>query len=208
MGEYINYQGREIKLGTCEDLYYTRLDQLKEARFSMSKMEGNLDVLEYLNPKNGFRYRFPFPDEDEIPIGAFTDFEKGLVIQLQPEDFSLAEFDHHDKWHSNSPKGGGYNVNVSMPCPQSKEFSECKHSPIDWRIVEIRQQKQIDGEIWTVIACPYCGALSRLPYEDAQKLIHSIEAGYVNIKTNETSKVYYQEVCNRIRNGYKAPVSA
>ena len=31
MGEYINYKGQEVKLGTCEDLYYTNLAAFKQA---------------------------------------------------------------------------------------------------------------------------------------------------------------------------------
>jgi hypothetical protein len=203
MGEYIKYKGHEIKLGTCESMYYARLDQLKEARFEMEKMGGNLDIAEYLDPKNGFRYRFPFPDEDNIQIGDFEEYDKGLVIQLHPDDYSIAEFDHYDKWSECHPQGGGYNVNVCHPCPQSPKIDDFKHSPITWRIVAIKQQKQVDGEIWVVIGCPYCGALVRLPYEDAIKLVHSIEAGYVNQHDQtDSNKAYYQEVVRRILAGY------
>lgn len=218
MGEYIKYNGQEVKLGTCESLYYTRLDQLERAVAVdiLEKIGGNLEPAEYLDPKNGFRYRFPFPDEDNIDIGEFKDYEKGLIIQLQPEDRDLADFDHEAIFHSCHPKGGGYNVNVSTPCPQSKDFDwtftqqpdnaikKLQHSPIDWRIVEITQQKQVDGEVWTVIDCPYCTAKIRIHRDSALKLVHSIEAGYINQRDQtDTSRAYYLKVCKRILDGYK-----
>lgn len=212
MGEYINYRGQEIKLGVCEDLYYTRLDQLKEARYQMEKMGGNLEASEYLDPKLGWRYRFPFPEEDNIQIGDFEDYDKGLVIQLQPDDYGIIEgMEHNETWHSCQPKGGGYNVNVATPCPQSPEFGkETKHSLIDWRIVEITQQKQVDGEVWTVIDCPYCIGKARLPKEDASKLVHSIEGGYINCRdATDSNKEYYQKVIDRIMVGYEpVPVAS
>jgi hypothetical protein len=139
MGEYINYNGHEIKLGTCESLYYTRLDQLRDLRGVLDKLEGNLEVSEYLNPKNGFRYRFPFPEEDAIAIGDFKEYDKGLVIQLHTDDYSIAEFDHYESWHSCSANHG-YNVNVAHPCPQATDIDTFKHSPITWRIVAIKQR--------------------------------------------------------------------
>ncbi len=163
MGEYIKYKDEDVKLGTCESLYYVRLDQLKEARLLMEKKPGNLDVSGYLDPKNSFRYRFPFPEEDNVEIGDFGPYDKGLVIALHPDDWSLADFDHTHMWHSCQPATGGYNVNVSFPCPQDAKINKCQHSPITWHIIAIKQQKQIDGEVWTVIGCPYCGSMARIP---------------------------------------------
>ncbi len=212
MGEYVKYQGQEIKLGTCEDLYYARLGQL-EAAVAVGVLEGldgNLNPTEYLDPKNGWRYRFPFPEEDDIDMGDFKDYNKGLVIQLQPEDYGIIEgMEHNDTWHS-CHVNHAYNVNVAHPCPQSPDFSKvAKHSPIDWRIVEITQQKQINGEVWTIIDCPYCIGKARIDKEDALKLVHSIEVGYINCRdATDSNKEYYQKVIDRIMAGYTAiPVS-
>ncbi len=224
MGEYIKYQGKEIKLGTCEDLYYARLGQLEEAVAvdALEGLGGNLNPAEYLDPKNGWRYRFPFPEEDDIDMGDFKDYNKGLVIQLQPEDYGIIEgMEHNDTWHSCHPKGGGYNVNIATPCPQSKDFDwtftqqpdnaikKLNHSPMTWRIVEITQQKQVDGEVWTVIDCPYCIGKARIDREDALKLVHSIEVGYINCRdATDSNKEHYQKVIDRVMAGYTAiPVS-
>jgi len=207
MDEYIKYRGQDIKLGTCVDLYYTRLDQLKEAHGEMEKLGGNLEANAYLDAKLGWRYRFPFPDEDNIPIGEFKEYNKSLIISLDYDDISLLDFDHVEMWKSCSPLGGGYNVNVNFPCPQSKEFKTVKHSPMVWHIVAIKQQKQIDDEIWTVIGCPYCEAGARLDRNDALKLIHSIMTRYIEVRgATDENKAYYTKVCNRILAGYKTPV--
>ncbi len=225
MGEYIDYKGKEVKLGTCESLYYTRLEQLEaaEAVGILEKRGGNLSASEYLDPANGFRYRFPFPEEDNIDIGDFVDYDKGMIVQLQHEDRDLVEdMEHGDIWHACHPKGGGYNVNIATPCPQSKEldwtgtqqpdnsFKRLSHSPIAPRIIEITQQKQVDGEIWTVIDCPYCTAKVRIEYESAVKLVHSIQVGYIETRKQDNEEIcraYYQTVCDRILAGYKVPVS-
>ena len=213
MGEYITINKQQTKLGTCEDLYYTRLEQLLK---DIRHIHG---VNEYLNPDNGFRYRFPFPEEDGIEIGCYRDFDKSIIISLKPEDYDLLDFEHSQIWNSCHPAYGGYNVNISMPCPQSKdkdwlfiqkpdnELKRINYSPITWRIVGIKQQKQVNDEIWTVISCPYCGVSVRLEYEAAHKLAHSIKAGYIDSTNDERQKEYYQKVHDRILQGYKLPVS-
>lgn len=77
MGEYAIYQGRRVKIGTCEDLYYLRLDQvpLVQAEASSVDPRSCLDVL---------RFRFPWPDEDGLtPLGLHhpsVDFDRGELL--------------------------------------------------------------------------------------------------------------------------------
>ena len=35
---------------------------------------------EYLNPTIGWRFRFPFPEEDGVNLGCFEDYDKGVVV--------------------------------------------------------------------------------------------------------------------------------
>jgi hypothetical protein len=214
MGEYVTINKQQVKLGTCEDLYYTRLNQL----WSYSHIQG---VKEYLNPDNGFRYRFPFPEEDNLTIGNYNDFDKGLIISLHADDYRLVDFSHDDIWHGCSAENkGSYNVNISLPCPQSKALDwtfiqmpdnttmKIKHSNNDFRIVSIKQQKQVNGEVWTVISCPYCGSRVRIDYDGAVKLVHSIKVGYIDChNATESNKEYYTKVIDRIMQGYKIPIA-
>ena len=56
MGEYatIKASGERVKIGTCKSLYYLRFDQ----RELVEPEAGWPDI---------YRYRFPFPDEDDAP---------------------------------------------------------------------------------------------------------------------------------------------
>ena len=66
MGEFAIYRGDRIKVGTCEEMYYLRADQ-------RSLISGySFDA--------GDRFRFPFPDEDTIEPGQFSDSPHGIWV--------------------------------------------------------------------------------------------------------------------------------
>ncbi|HXK37027.1 MAG TPA: hypothetical protein VJ553_05605, partial [Candidatus Paceibacterota bacterium] len=60
MGEYAMFGEREIKIGTCEDMYYLRADQVQSVRKTRAGHTNvsDPDVLKVV------RFRFPWPDED------------------------------------------------------------------------------------------------------------------------------------------------
>lgn len=73
MGEYAKYNGREIKIGTCESMYYLRWDD----RRRVTPMSGSV------NPAStpGLFFRLPFPDEDDIgPGGRYEDYRRGYQL--------------------------------------------------------------------------------------------------------------------------------
>lgn len=72
MGEYAHYEGKIIKIGTCEMMYYLRY----EDRFKVKKHENSLDPH---TEKNLF-WRLPFPDEDKKEIGNYSPSERGIEI--------------------------------------------------------------------------------------------------------------------------------
>jgi len=73
MGEYAkrNSDGQEIKIGTCEDMYYIRY----EDRFKVSPLPGNVDIS---SDAAGCRFRLPFPDEDGVLTGEYEKYNRGL----------------------------------------------------------------------------------------------------------------------------------
>lgn len=83
MGEYILVNGQSVKLGTCEDLYYVTFQTLQNL-LNMGALaqdgQGNDRPSAYLSEKYGWRYRFPFPDEDNIDVGYHSDFDRGVVV--------------------------------------------------------------------------------------------------------------------------------
>jgi hypothetical protein len=204
MGEYVNHSKLGyIKLGTCEDLYYTTFQQLQEniALSLLSSQPGNLEPEEYLNPEKGFRYRFPFPDEDGTEIGDYHKFEFNRGVEIILDYF--IEFDH-EKVCLKIPKKetSNSNINIYVPCPHSADFKNvdvCYRS--DHRqSIEIIQQKQIDKELWTVIRCPYCHAAIRLEKVEALKLAECVRKNAD--KNNPDSITFYNEIANRILAGY------
>jgi hypothetical protein len=206
MGENITHRGESLKLGTCEDLYYVTFEQLKAIAPQASQRPGNLPPAEYLNPAHGFRYRFPFPQEDSTAPGTFADFNYGLLIGI-PKDSPIVNSDHSHQTQSVSVNGA-YNVNVMIPCPASAAFDamNVKHSPVpDTHPLEIVQQKQVDGELWVVVRCGWCGNKYRLPREEAQWLADYLKQYDRNDDCGQQK--YYTEVARRIMAGYKAAVA-
>ena len=144
MGEYIGINGEQMKLGTCEDLYYVTYDQARQLLTRAVQVPGNLPPREYLDPKHQWRYRFPFPEEDGRAAGLFDDFNKGRVFSCLPgAPFALSP-DNHDTICVSIALGGvggigGHNVNTRVACPASGRLD--RHSPIDSWPVEIVQQR-------------------------------------------------------------------
>jgi hypothetical protein len=110
MGEYANYLGKRIKIGTCEDMLYLRWDQRHLVTESETPLfdEKVLSVL---------RFRFPWPDEDAITPGNYDDPFRGLRLDHgyeNPKDMEhgLVQFVH---------QANGYLV--SLPCPEANELT-------------------------------------------------------------------------------------
>lgn len=88
MGEYVKYKREKIKIGTCENLYYATYPKLTEALKAglLRTLAGNLAPSFYVKPDSGFRFRFPFPDEDHLPLenlGRLNDFHRGVPLTLE-----------------------------------------------------------------------------------------------------------------------------
>ena len=85
MGEYAirNSDRAEIKIGTCEDMYYLRF----EDRHEITGKRGNV------NPSrdaecDGLRFRLPFPDEDHLRPGDYCDYNRGeRLYKYEPCSF-------------------------------------------------------------------------------------------------------------------------
>lgn len=82
MGEYVKRLGiGSVKIGTCEDLYYTSYQKMASNVSLMERQEGNAEPNSYLNDNAGFRFRFPWPDEDKLEFGNINGkFNRDLLI--------------------------------------------------------------------------------------------------------------------------------
>lgn len=171
MGEYARYKGSEVKIGTCEDMYYLRGDQ----RDKISGYSFTLDV---------DRFRFPFPDEDDIEPGHFADYSRGVKVPGYTLPATLSG-DEHRSIQFSTPMG----YLVSLPCPeQFREDGDTFTTDIPvgehgdtLRIgrngfsgggAKVVQQAFRGGCLVTLLHCGSCGAVHRLDtLEDAQPVI-------------------------------------
>lgn len=86
MGEYVTYLGTHSKLGTCEDLYYVSFPKYITALRNgyLMPVANNDNPSEYAKPDSGFRFRFPFPDEDNFSFGDIGKYHylRGIAITI------------------------------------------------------------------------------------------------------------------------------
>jgi hypothetical protein len=202
MGEYAqrNSDGDSIKIGTCEDMYYLRADQADQ----ITSTRGSLDPQNEQTAQR-IRFRFPFPEEDNILPGDFTDHDKGLTAY----GIEVPEEVEHRKIQFTAP-----GILVSLPCPESKEAKE-SGLPFHYNghkgKVQIIQQRLVDGALVTICKCGSCGAAYRLPtLEDAQPIADAFakqaaieRRDYESGRSlDKTRGDYFDQVASRILAGY------
>lgn len=193
MGEYV----KNPKLGTCENLYYTTYPELKR------RVNSGFPAQEYLDPKNGFRYRFPFPDESHQNLfGNYHEYSRGVLFTV-PKTLNI-ELDHDRTFFRSD-----MNPNLKelrpfgfyIPCPQKGE--DIPHI-FDWEHIkdvhmfEIVQQKQIEGILQVVVRCPYCGSLCRLSLQEMTEVIN-----YVRDSPEHHFSKLQREIIEIAFNGYQ-----
>lgn len=215
MGEYAKLNGQSVKIGTCEQMYYLRADQVQ-----LIEPERNS-----VNPKikehaEQIRFRFPFPQEDNEQPGGFYslgyDYGMGLYGVEVPE-----EVEHHSlQFTRNYPSAGG--ILLSAPCPRSKEG---KASGLKFHYngysgaAQIHSQRLVNGQLRLVMKCGDCGALWRCDsLEDCKDVLAALEKeaqqrdhettianarpGAIQCKSQGD---FYREIARRIEAGYTQP---
>ena len=183
MGEYASYKGNEIKIGTCENLYYLRADQVR-------RLDDPTVVTAYLD---AYRFRFPFPDEDSNEPGEIGHraHDRGVAVHGDVAQV-LARLDpeQHFSVQLTSPLG----YVLSIPCPESSGTpglvaAEGIITTTDGRenpyhvgrngfagSLFVRQQRYWEGRLVTVVGCA-CGAVWRLEtLEQAEPVIVALRA--------------------------------
>lgn len=184
----MKYKGNEIKIGTCESLYYTSYQKyeqvLKEGH--LSALPGNSPPDEYAKPDSGYRFRFPFPDEDKLSFGDIGKFrhDRGVPVKMEP----TKETANNEEWKVIA----------------GKQLQ-----------LEIIQQKLVhreaDGKLCLalVIRNPESGDSFRIEEDPAiRKIIKDILRNHVLKSTNAEEQSFYRKIAFRIRDGFRLEVSA
>ena len=204
MGEYIILDYQPYKLGTLYDMYYCRVNDLRQwiAAGRAGTAEGNQAPSTYLNPEDGNRFRFPFPDEDlrngngAGDLHAYGIYDRGYTVPINPEMGKWFDDAHGRMCKVCDPIGqAGPGINVFTPCPQAPTF-DLDHSPFPQRyMIQITQQKFVGAQLWTMARCAYCGGAIALPQDKAEQLVEYIQKMY----SHDPALV---EIADRILAGY------
>ena len=178
MGEYVKIMGEHVKIGTCENLYYTSFQNFQKLSENGVIKENQSTIKEYLT--GGFRFRFPFPDEPEnVLFSEVENFDRGVLF-IVPK-FLGVEIGHDKKFvrtDNLETKTAAPAVGFYIPCIQSEEFTMKKYDWSDtanYTIFEIEQQKPVKNEngnfeLITIVRCPYCSEKSRLSKEEISSI--------------------------------------
>ena len=196
MGEYAKFNGQEIKIGTCEDMYYLRFQQ----RHEVQTLRGNVDLKDS-EVLQALRFRFPFPEEDRTEPGAYDSHEKSARV---PDSFQAGDIKHHSMQFS---ARNGYLV--SLPCPESEEgkaFPHKIHKNGYGGAVHLVAQKLVGAELWPVCRCGGCGAMWRLPKEDGLALAQAFtDEAQGNAADHPEHSANQLTIARRILDGYTTP---
>lgn len=158
MGEYAKYNGKEIKIGTCEDMYYLRYDQRNLVR----PLPGNLDPRDK-NIQDIIRFRFPWPDEDNSePGGQGADFDPFRSFPIH--DVAAPEDVDHTTVQFKASNG----YLVSLPCPEGPKKIDglTIHKNGYGGAVHLVQNRVKNGKLVPVFKCGGCGCMWRVEDED------------------------------------------
>jgi hypothetical protein len=165
MGEYAKLKttSEEVKIGTCENMYYLRFEDRYKVVYDSSF--------------TGYRFRLPFVDEDNVGIGNYNDYDRGIdLIPKYDEDIKQTfYFDDIYKEHYQEHKGliqlhheSGLMVNAScyhgykLPDNNnSKELKPFYNAKTPWSFelsqvkIEVNEETKIK-ELIPIVRCKHC----------------------------------------------------
>jgi hypothetical protein len=202
MGEHALYRGEQIKIGTCEDLYYLRAEQAA----AVSALPNSLDPVAN---RDLVRFRFPFPDEDGIEPGGFDDYDRGLALDGLTAPAELAG----DHLLVRFSAANGYLC--SLPCPEGEPLEGVRfHKNGYGGAVELVQQRYIGDLLVPVLRCKGCGLKWALrTVDDAAPALTALAAMARREEQaaerdgtpgNSAIAAQYLDIIRRIRAGYAA----
>lgn len=198
MGEYAKYEGKDIKIGTCESMYHLRYDQ----RQLVSFIPGNVNV----NSSDRFelRFRFPFPWEDNLEPGCFDEYDRGFPVEgirapFGVEHYSL-QFSHRAGYLLSipCPEGKGYDLRVDDK-PVTIHRNGCK-APVDI----VAQKPHPDGHLMLICRCNACGGMWRLEtINDAMPVLEKLKETAERCRPDDARISTIRQMVSRILAGYE-----
>lgn len=167
MGECVYYQGKQIKVGTCESFYDMRHSDL-------NKVTGFP-----IHNAVGVRFRLPWPDEDHLSPGQYGEFRglrlfqaqgDGRYIDYSPEGLAEAESGSIQFTHESG-------LLFSVPCHHGYKLPDLgSNVKVHWNgkshsleLIAVKVLK--DGQLAPIIWCRHCKSMWRSDWDDVMPFI-------------------------------------
>ncbi len=196
MGEHARYNGEEIKIGTGENMFYLRWDQAH----LVQALPRNTDPV---RDADEIRFRFPFPDEDNIEPGGFPGPRRGYPVAGVTAPGNV----EHDTVQFADTRRSGYLMEV--PCPEGPgENPFTVHLNGFVAATSLTQQQWLHGHLAAVLMCNGCGITWVLPeLEDAEPVIQALnDAAAAKLRglpsDDEPAAIKLRAIAARMAAGY------
>jgi len=180
MGEYIKHRGTEVKIGTCESLYYVTYPKYIRALKDglLSALDSNSPEI-YAKPNSGFRFRFPFPDEDKLPFGDISgSFNRAIPVTI---DRTVIPKDQP----SEGPQGRYYSIEIEQQKLVNRQSDGKLCLALVYRDPETKESFRIEDDA------------------DIKAVTRQIIKHHVVDEKNQEQKSFYREIASRILQGYR-----
>lgn len=164
MGEYAKRKsdGAHIKIGTCESMYYLRLEDKNKVT-----PDSGSDF--------GYYWRLPFPDEDGVLPGDYQDYNRGLRL-YKTEKVNGSEYckDYENEDFCNEYPGTiqlyhkEAGLLVNLPCHHGHKLPEGVNAHWNGKgySLELAHIRTAPEGIFPIIRCRHCNHMWRTSWED------------------------------------------
>ena len=187
MGEYVRYKGEETKIGTCECLYYASFPKYIAALEGgfLGREQGSANPIEYAKPDSGFLFRFPFPDEDKLPIGpGECNYNRGVAVNIDATKINV------DFLPDNIPKNQIiHQIEIVQQKLVHRQSDKKLCLAVVWRDPSTRESYRIEDD------------------DSMKKLIGQIIKHHIQNETNSEQKAFYRKIALRILKGYRLNIN-
>jgi len=176
MGEYAKFKNEEIKIGTCESMYYLRY----EDRDKVTPIHGSLDP----SVEENLLWRLPFLDEDKLGPGQYESHDRGL--RLYKKDFNgstdsigfTKDFTCKDLEPGTMQMTHKSGLILSVPCHHGEKLPDLgevtsygRTNPIaGWNgktwSYELSSIKNTPNKVVPIVGCRHCGHKWSFEWED------------------------------------------
>lgn len=195
MGQYLN----KNKIGTCESMYYLTLAEARTLAARGARDDDGVTFKEYLED-NVTRFRFAWPDEDGQTFEVHGGEREPFRTFAMP---APVEVGHDTISFHNTHIGGGYGINIMIPCPHSSGFNlAMSNGGPGEQFVCVEFQAIRDGQEKTIFKCARCGQSQRFDDADVEKIkarAREYYSVYNHDNGNKSLYEYAMKVIERIK---------